>query len=104
MTAKIIVSTENLSYEDWLKYRKNGIGGSDASVVCGINRYKSPMELWLEKTDQIAPQETGESAYWGTQLELLVRKEFSKRTGIEVNLVKEILQSKEHSFMQANLD
>lgn len=93
MAAKIIVSTENLPYNDWLEYRKGGIGGSDASVVCGINRDKSPMELWLEKTNRFAPQEAGEPAYWGTQLESLVRSEFTKRTGIEVNLAKQILQS-----------
>ena len=39
MPAKILVSTENLPYADWLEYRKLGIGGSDASVVCGINSY-----------------------------------------------------------------
>ena len=104
MPAKILVSTENLSYADWLEYRKQGIGGSDASVVCGINRYKSLVELWMEKTNQLSAQEAGEAAYWGTQLEPFVRAEFTKRTGIEVNLANYILQSEEHPFMLANLD
>ena len=104
MSAKILAPTENMPYEDWLEYRKQGIGGSDASVVCGISRYKSPVELWMEKTDQIPPQEAGEAAYWGTQLESLVRAEFTKRTGIEVKQIKQLLQSEEHSFMLANLD
>ena len=65
MSAKILVSTEGMPYADWLEYRKQGIGGSDASVVCGINRYKSPVELWLDKTGQLPPQEAGEAAYWG---------------------------------------
>lgn len=104
MAAKIVTSTENLPYEEWLELRKTGIGGSDASVVCGINRYKTPIELWMEKVNNFPPQEAGESAYWGTQLESLVREEFTKRTGIEVNLVKQLLQSEEHTFMLANLD
>lgn len=104
MSAKILVSTENLPYEEWLEYRKLGIGGSDASVVCGISRYKSPVELWIEKTNQIPYQEAGEAAYWGTQLEVLVRNEFTKRTGIEVKRVNQLLQSEEHPFMLANLD
>ena len=102
--AKAVIDTSNLSYEQWLEYRKTGIGGSDASVVCGINKYKSPVELWLEKTGQLPYQEAGEAAYWGTQLEPVVRSEFTKRTGIEVKLVKQLLQSEEHPFMQANLD
>lgn len=104
MAAKIVSSMENLPYEEWLDFRKSGIGGSDASVVCGINRYKSPMELLMEKTGRQPHQEAGESAYWGTQLEPLARDEFTKRTGIEVKLAKCILQSDEFPFMQANLD
>ena len=104
MPTKILASTENMPYEDWLEYRKHGIGGSDASVVCGISRYKSPVELWMEKTDQLPPQEAGEAAYWGTQLEALVRTEFTKRTGIEVKQIKQLLQSTEYPFMLANLD
>ena len=53
MSANILVVTENMPYEDWLEWRKKGIGGSDASVVCGISRYKSPVELWLDKTGQL---------------------------------------------------
>ncbi len=104
MSAKVLVSTENLLYADWLEYRKQGIGGSDASVVCGVSRYKSPVELWLDKTGQLPPQEAGEAAYWGTQLEPFVRAEFTKRTGIEVQCVRQLLQSGELPFMLANLD
>ncbi len=80
MAAKIVTSTENLFCEDWLDFRKKGIGGSDASVVCGINRYKSQVELWMEKTNHMPPQEVGESAYWVTVLEQNVKREFTKRT------------------------
>ena len=104
MSAKVLVSTKNLPYEDWLEYRKQGIGGSDASVVCGISRYQSPVELWMNKTGQIPDQEAGEAAYWGTQLEPFVRAEFTKRTGIEIKLVKQLLQSEEYPHMLANLD
>lgn len=104
MSYRVLASTEDMPYEDWLEYRKKGIGGSDASVVCGLNRYKTPMELWLDKTGQLPYQEAGEAAYWGSILENIVRTEFTKRTGIEVRQVKQLLQSDEHAFMLANLD
>lgn len=104
MSANVLASTEEMPYAEWLDQRKKGIGGSDASVVCGINRYKSPVELWMEKTNQIPVREAGEAAYWGTQLEALVRAEFTKRTGIEVTHTMQLLQSVEHPFMLANLD
>jgi len=102
--AIVLTSTIDLPYVDWLEFRRQGIGGSDASVVCGINKYKSPIELFMEKTGQLPHQEAGEAAYWGTMLESIVRTEFAKRTGIEVNPVKAILQNESHPFMLANLD
>ncbi|OUN37889.1 hypothetical protein B5G28_09940 [Faecalibacterium sp. An77] len=104
MSFTVIANTETMPYTDWLDYRKQGIGGSDAAVVCGISRYKSPVELWMEKTGRMPDQEAGEAAYWGTQLEGLVRTEFTKRTGIQVEHRMELLRSDEHPFMQANLD
>lgn len=104
MSVTVLTSTENLPYADWLEYRKKGIGGSDASVVCGISRYKSPVELWMDKTGQLPYQEAGEAAYWGTLLESFVRTEFVKRTGIKVRQVRQLLQSSEYPFMLANLD
>ena len=99
-----LVSTENMSKEDWLEWRNKGIGGSDASVICGLNKYKSPVELWMEKTGKVEPTEAGESALWGTLLEPVIRQEFTNRTGLEVNIEKSILQHPFHPFMLANVD
>ena len=104
MSFTVIANTAAIPYEEWLERRKEGIGGSDAAVVCGVSRYKSPVELWMEKTGQLPAQEAGEAAYWGHQLEELVRTEFTKRTGIQVEHRMELLRSDQHSFMQANLD
>jgi len=101
---KILTSTENIPYADWLEYRRLGIGGSDASVVCGINQYKSPIELYMDKIGMSLNQEAGEAAYWGSRLESLVIEEFTLRTDIDVIPVNQILQSEAHPFMLANLD
>lgn len=56
------------------------------------------------QTGQLPYSEAGEAAYWGTQLETLVRTEFTKRTGIEVSKINQILQHEDCPFMLANLD
>jgi putative phage-type endonuclease len=104
MAAIILTSTKDMPYSDWLQWRRKGIGGSDASVVCGVNGYKTPMEVFMEKTGQQIPEEAGEAAYWGKVLEAVVRAEFTKRTGIKVIEVAKLLCSKEYPFMLANLD
>ncbi|MDJ0305108.1 lambda-exonuclease family protein [Dehalobacter sp.] len=102
--AKVLVSTRNMDNKEWLEWRKKGIGGSDASIACGLNRYKSPVELWMEKTGQIEPKESGEAAYWGKIMEPLIRVEFVERTGLQIKPEYSILQHSDHPFMLANLD
>lgn len=99
-----VVSTENMSRDEWLMWRRKGIGGSDASIVCGLNKYKSPVELWMDKVGMLEPTEAGESAYWGNILEPIVREEFTKRTDLRVKIEKSMLQHSEYPFMLANVD
>lgn len=102
---RTLVNTKNLTRAEWLEWRNKGIGGSDVSVIAGINQFKSIFQLWLEKTGQIVPEEGGtEFAHFGTILEPIVRKEFTRRTGIKVKAKNALLQSEEYPFMLANLD
>ena len=75
----ILAKTKRSSHEEWLKYRTQGIGGSDVSILAGINPFKSVHQLWLEKTGQVEPEE-GDTEYthFGTLLEPIVKKEFTR--------------------------
>lgn len=55
MSVIVLASTENMDYVNWLDWRRKGIGGSDASIICGINRNKLTVELWMDKTGQLFP-------------------------------------------------
>lgn len=101
---KVLAKTENMSREDWLALRRKGIGGSDCAAACGMSRYKSPLTLWLEKTEQIAPNEAGESAYWGTVMEKILLKETSKRLNLPVETVPYMFYREETPWMLANID
>lgn len=102
---KIYAETSSISREEWLKLRTEGIGGSDVSIVAGINPYKSVFQLWMEKTGLMIPvQEENEYLHFGTVLEPVVRQEFIDRTGIQVRQKNAVLQHPEHPFMFANLD
>lgn len=105
MDAVILANTSEMSHEEWLAARRKGIGGSDAAAIAGLNKWKSPVAVYLEKIGQ-APEEnvSSEAAYWGTVLEDVVAQEFSKRTGLKVRRRNAILQHPEHSFMLANVD
>ncbi len=100
----ILTNTRNMQKEEWLKWRKEGIGGSDVSIICGINKYKSALELWMEKRGYKESGEAGESAYWGSTLEPIIREEFTKRTNLEVDTISLMLKHPKYDFMLANVD
>ncbi len=106
MQAIKLVNTKNLTEEQWREARRKGIGGSDAACILGLNPWKSPVELWLEKTDQIPDKDLSdnEKIYWGNVLEDVVANEFCLRTGKKLRRVNAILQHPEYPFMLANID
>lgn len=98
------ISTLEMTRKEWLKERTKGIGGSDASVVLGLNKYKTPFELWLEKTGQSTSDSSSEAAYFGNLLEDLVAKEFERRSGKKVRRNNFMLQHPKYPFITANID
>lgn len=63
------------SREEWLKARKNYIGGSDAAAALGLNPWKDNVTLWMEKTGKIIPEDISDKPYvqYGTQAERHLR-------------------------------
>lgn len=100
----VIARTTDLTREEWLEIRRQGIGGSDLAAVLSLSDWNSPMSIYLDKIGELKEKPQSEYAYWGNTLENIVAQEFSKRTGLKVQRKNEMLRSKEHPFMMANID
>ena len=101
---KKLVSTLQLSHEEWLQYRKMGIGGSDAGAICGLNPYVSPMQVFLDKTSAVQETEDKEAMRQGRDLEQYVAERFMEATGLKVRKANYIFKHDEYSFILANVD
>lgn len=103
-----LVDTRTLSREQWLEVRAGGIGSSDAAAAVGLCPYKSPLELWMEKTGRAtkAGEHLGldDPRYWGTLLEPFVANAYQQKTGRKVRKVNAVLQHPSLPFMLANID
>lgn len=105
MNVNILVETEGLTKEEWLRYRRMGIGGSDVASLLGISKWKSEIELWMDKTEQIELEMgENEAMMWGTIMESVLRNHFAEVTGKKVVEVKAILQHPDYPFMLADID
>lgn len=101
---KKFVSTLNLTHEDWLKYRKEGIGGSDAGAIAGLNPYAGPMSVYHDKTREEIEDFDNEAMRQGRDLEDYVAKRFMEETGKKVRRSNAMYQHEENPFMLANID
>ena len=63
---QILVGTEGLPREQWLEYRRKGIGGSDAAAVLGISPFRTGRDLYYDKLNIV----TADDAENWVQLEV----------------------------------
>lgn len=65
--------------EEWLKARKNYIGGSDASAIVGRNPYMTNTDLWEIKTGRREQEDISDKPYviYGSRAEQYLRALFA---------------------------
>jgi len=73
---------------EWHQLRAVGIGGSEVSTICGLNKWESAYTLWAKKTGRIQSEiPQSEPMFWGSRLESVILDEFQKRNpGLQVEV------------------
>lgn len=104
LAAQVLADTRALTKEKWLSIRKGGLGGSDAAACAGLNPWKSPLALYLEKRGEVPDVEENEAMSWGVRLEPVVAAQFQEESGLKVRRRNAILRHPEHPWMLANVD
>ena len=91
----------------WHEQRMRGIGGSDVAAIMGLSPWRTPVEVWLEKTGRAQPQDISDRPHVqrGVDLEAFVGEEFKRRhPEMSVRRVNAVCQSIERPWAQASLD
>ena len=101
---KKIVSTLNLSREEWLKYRKKGICGTDAGAITGFNPYVSAFSVYKDKTSDEISEFDNEAMRQGRDMEDYVARRFMEETGKQVRRANAIYENEKHPIMLADFD
>lgn len=101
---KKLVSTLHLDKGKWLRYRKQGIGGSDAGAVCGLNPYRTAMAVYQDKVTDEIEEIDNEAMREGRDFEDYVAKRFAEATGKKVRRVNAMFYDENNPFMLAGID
>lgn len=97
-----------MTEKEWLEERKNGIGGSDASVILNKNDWKNIVQLWEEKTGRREAEDISNKpcVIYGKEAEPLLR-EFFKIENPQYEVKHEensIIRHQKYPFLFASLD
>lgn len=101
---KRLVSTIDLSKEEWLQYRKKGITGTDAGAITGLNPYSSAFQVYQDKTTDVIEEFDSERLRQGRDMEEYVAHRFEEATGKKVHRANAIYQNEDHPIMLADFD
>jgi putative phage-type endonuclease len=84
--------------------RQKGIGASDTPIIMGYSSYKTPYQLYLEKTGAIeCDEEETEQQYWGRVLERVILNRFAEENNVEISFPDTVYHP-DYPFIFANLD
>lgn len=92
------------AYEVWLEERRTGIGGSDAAAIAGLSRWRTPLDVYLDKRGEGPERPENAAMLWGRRMEPYLRDDYSNATGRVVRVPQEILRHPEYDFMIGNID
>ncbi len=85
---------------EWLAFRKERIGASDAPSILGVG-FKTPFELWQEKMG-LKENNTNSAMRRGTELEEPARQRFTQLTGIKMTPF--VCLHDDYDYLMASLD
>ena len=84
--------------------RREGIGASDSSIIMGYSTYKTPYQLYLEKTGLVSDEdEQTEQQYWGNALEAAILRRFEEENRCSLTF-SDTVYHPDFPYIFANLD
>lgn len=89
---------------EFLARRKVGIGGSDISAVLGMNPWRTPVEVWLDKTSPTVSTESELRLRFGTVTEEFIAREYSLQVGLGVVRHNAMCQDDKYPHALMNVD
>ncbi len=87
---------------EWLSFRKGKIGASEIPIILGVSPYKTPYQLWLEKTSKIDGFKKTANMQYGNDQEVKVREML--QNSFDVKLRDVVFQNDSYEWAIASID
>lgn len=81
MSTQVLPLPDAAEREAWLQERKTFLGATDIVSILGMSPYKTPLQVYLEKTGRLEPEPMSAPALRGIRMEPVVAQMYSDETG-----------------------
>lgn len=102
MAARVVL--HRASRARWLARRRKGITATDAAVILGHGRWRTPLEVWLEKVQPVEDTPPTYQTERGHALERTLATEYARQTGAIIDTPPLLVAHPDHPRILASLD
>ena len=90
--------------QKWLSERRTGLGGTDASAIMGVSRFKTPYQVYLDKLGELPEQPDNDRMRYGRMQEPVIRQWYADHTGRSVTVPAGVVRHDKHPFILGSFD
>jgi len=90
--------------EQQIEMRRSGIGASDMSAICGLNKWRSALDVYLGKVGETKPEDIdNEPIEWGNRLESVIAEKYAEKHGVTLQ-ASETVRHPVHTWLVGTPD
>ena len=93
-----------LNNHDFALLRAKSLGGSDIGAILGFSRYRSAVDVWMEKTGRVNNDADSLPLRFGSFAEEFVASEYARSTGFNLVNHPEALIHPNYDYMHGHID
>lgn len=93
-----------LNNQDFTRERTKYLGGSDIGAILGFSKYRTALDVWLEKTDRVANAVDNLPVRFGTFAEEFVATEYATQTRFSLAHHESGIPHPQYPFMVGHID
>lgn len=90
--------------QDFTWDRSQFLGGSDIGAILGFSKYRTPLQVWMEKTGKLMPNVNNLATRFGHFNEAFVASEYAQTTGHILHEYPDTITHPEYPYFCAHID
>jgi len=90
--------------QDFTRERAKYLGGSDLGAILGLSKYRTAVDVWLEKTGKHLSYQDSLPLPFGKFAEAFVAQEYANLTGHHLVQHEDAVTHPQHNYLQGHID